>query len=186
MCVHSMYVVPFSPLCSCIHRFVHMFCAYLYIYIVILQVKIQWSRLQHVTFFSPPFTSSQMVCSNSICRVFFARGNQPRPKMVTNSFGEGIFFHFFSWFLICSFTFPMGSLQVVNMFLMFPMCSPTCSPQHLNFYPICFGKRCPPFSSVIRSQEYLSQSLVCTLNCHLEALQPTAFTMSTIVTHINI
>ncbi len=122
-----MYVVPFSPMCSCIHRFVHMFCAYLYMYIVILQVSFSGHVYNMSLSFSPPFPSSQMLCSNSICRVFFARGNLPRPKMVTNSFGKGSVF-IFPWFLICSFKFPMGSLQVVHMFLNFPMCSPTCSP----------------------------------------------------------
>jgi hypothetical protein len=33
------------------------------------------------------------------------------------------------------FNFLMGFHQVLNMFLKFPTCSPTCPPQHLTFIP---------------------------------------------------
>ncbi len=52
--------------------------------------------------------------------------------------GEGFFF-IFPWFPMCShyvpFNFLMGFHQVLNMFLKFPTCSPTCPPQHLTFIP---------------------------------------------------
>jgi hypothetical protein len=41
--------------------------------------------------------------------------------------GEG-FFSFFPGSQCVSFKFPMGYIQVFNMFPKFPMCSPTCSP----------------------------------------------------------
>jgi hypothetical protein len=44
--------------------------------------------------------------------------------------------------------FPLSSHQVANMFPKFPMCSPTCSPYHLTFTPICFGKCWPPFTYI--------------------------------------
>jgi hypothetical protein len=51
--------------------------------------------------------------------------------------GGGGFFFIFPWFLMYShyvrFKFSMGSHHVPNMFLKFPMCSPTCSPSHLPF-----------------------------------------------------
>jgi hypothetical protein len=62
--------------------------------------------------------------------------------------GRGKDFFFFPFF--------PGSECVPTMFLlssqwvpiMFSMCSPTYSPDHLTFYPICFDKCCPPFTHI--------------------------------------
>jgi len=52
--------------------------------------------------------------------------------------GKGFFF-IFPWFPMCShyvpFNFSMGFHQVLNMFLKFSICSPTCPPRHLSFIP---------------------------------------------------
>ncbi len=45
--------------------------------------------------------------------------------------------------------FPMCSHYVPLKFPKFPMCSPSCSPQHLTFIPYAFGKCCPPFTRVL-------------------------------------
>jgi hypothetical protein len=51
-------------------------------------------------------------------------------------FGVGErFFSFFPSSQCVSFKFPMGYIQVFNMFPKFSMCSPTCSPQHPTFIP---------------------------------------------------
>ncbi len=82
------------------------------------------------------------------------QGYQPRPKMVTNSFGKKNFIQpmgrpkhalkVASYFLLSFFfggggfffifpQFLMGSHRAFNMFPKFPMGSPICYPQHLTF-----------------------------------------------------
>jgi hypothetical protein len=70
------------------------------------------------------------------------------------SFAEGGvlegFFFIFPWFPMCShyvpFKFPMGSHQVPNTFFKFSMHAPNMFSIASHFYPLCFRKRCPPFT----------------------------------------
>jgi hypothetical protein len=78
--------------------------------------------------------------------VFFARGILAQAKNGNGvGGGEGIFF-IFPWLPMCSHYiplsyqwFPLGSQNVPNVFSNTFSIAP-------HFYPICFGKCCPPFT----------------------------------------
>ncbi len=105
----------------------------------------------------PPSNGLNRQQQGVLCKGYYY---QPRPKMVTNSFGKTNFmspmgrpkhahsrclalfsfqiwwgkgFFFFFHFSLVPNVFALCSFQILNMFPKFPIYSPTCSPQHLTF-----------------------------------------------------